>query len=578
MAALCLLHCSHFGLQETELIELLSALSPLGYVGESDPTTAHPSSAWWHSQSSPQHARSSGNASPLGGSKQASPQFLRKTSPDVRPGELFTTVDGFLGVSRRHPSGRSEVSSSSPQHISQISFTDVGMAMGVDGAARSRGYYSPSYLEPQQASPSHSLALPGAIEPVILDNPQRLSPRTARDGISHSISYPSASDLQAALPPPTQTPEGSPNLSRVPLQHLALPLSRASPSVSLLSVEFTQTPRKPSSSSLQQQASDVEVEPDLVEISPSGSSEAKNPPTQRSPKPLVGLERVNILEHHLEATSRWNRMNSYQWARIFQCLRPYLRNIGRDGESRWALANSSVNKAVHKRYFVNPPTQTFPFSFCTSQTFFGADKDETLYTLVSQARRGSNQTEREQQRSHGSSPVGSSHSTAQLDRGSPSVDVGKRQDWWHARLAGYFAVSNNEDRRAEELPYHLAKIRDRGKLSHCLVHLPLFERLSEEETVSLSCSRLSSILIPFVRSGSLLLCACLVSGDGFTPLLEIDWRLQRGSLTVSALSGCTGDLWSQHPGDGAHDAQSGPVPAPVWRLRCSTAFVGELEE
>ena len=488
MAALCFLHCSHYGLQEVELIELLSALSPLGFVGESDQTTVQPSSAWWHVQSSSQHARrSSGNTSSLGGSKQASPQLFRKVSPDVRPGEFFTTVDGFLGVSHHNRSGRSGVSSSTPQHMSPTSFTDVGTGAGLEGMARSRGYCSLSHLESQQMSPAHSVVLPGATEPIILDNPTRLSPRNARNGIPHSVSCPLTSDLQDTIPPPADTPEGSPNMSRiqVPLQHLALPPSYASPSVSLLSVEFSQSPRKRPSSSSLQQTSDAEMEPDFVEISPSVSSETnKNPVVQHSPKPLVGLERVNILEHHLEATCRWSRMSSYQWARIFHCLRPYLRNVGRDGESRWALANSSVSKVVHKRYFVNPPTQTFPFSFCTSPTFFGADKDETLYTLLSQARRNTSQNEREQQSHRVSSPFGSSHRAAQLDRGNSSVDVGKRRDWWHARLAGYFAVSKNEDRRAEELPYHLAKIRDCGKLAHCLVHLPLFERLSNEEMVS----------------------------------------------------------------------------------------------
>ena len=37
----------------------------------------------------------------------------------------------------------------------------------------------------------------------------------------------------------------------------------------------------------------------------------------------------------------------------------------------------------------------------------------------------------------------------------------------------------NEDRRAEELPYHLERIEEYGKLSHCLMHFPVFERLSD---------------------------------------------------------------------------------------------------
>ena len=36
IAAMCLLHCSHYGLQESELLKLLSALSPTGIVEDSE--------------------------------------------------------------------------------------------------------------------------------------------------------------------------------------------------------------------------------------------------------------------------------------------------------------------------------------------------------------------------------------------------------------------------------------------------------------------------------------------------------------------------------------------------------------
>ena len=51
------------------------------------------------------------------------------------------------------------------------------------------------------------------------------------------------------------------------------------------------------------------------------------------------------------------------------------------------------------------------------------------------------------------------------------------------RLAGYFSNSSTEQRQADELPYHLSRIADHGRLAHSLVRVPLFEQLSMDKNV-----------------------------------------------------------------------------------------------
>ena len=398
IAAMCLLHCAHYGLQESELFELLSALSPTGIIDESERASSS----------------TSRNVS-YSGSVKAQRQGMERSD--------------LLGIS-------SQVSPHSQPH-SRTSLAD-GLTL--------------QPLLQRRISPTHSLFL----HEVEKSNPNQLSPKLKK-GMSHSHSYPSANELQAALPP--VTPEGSPTTPRTP-QYLNLPPSRASPSISLLSIS---TP--------------VQLEQEIVDLD--------QKPTSNSPKPLVGLERVTMLDQ----SDGFPLLPFYQFSQILQKLRPLLRCIGRPGESRYCLANQAAVSAVKQQYFRYSPTDTFPFSFSPTSTFFGADKDHTFMSLVSRtSRRGSSDGLQSTHHSRVSTPA-SQLSTAntlslQMDRDTLPIEMSKRYEWWHARLAGYFASYSTEERRSEELPYHLAKTQSYGQLSHCLVHLPLFERLCKDDNVS----------------------------------------------------------------------------------------------
>ena len=433
IAALCLLHCSHYGLQENELLELLSALSPSGFSSDDSEGAS---------------GSTSRNISCAGSAKTGSRGNRQRQS-------IGMEQSGLLGISSQ--------GSPRSQPPSRTSLTDVD------------GRLTPQPLLQRRTSPTHSLTLPGAtIEEKI--NPNQLSPRR---GMAHSNSYPSANDLLAALPPAfPPTPEGSPVTPRA-LQYLNLPPSRASPSISLLSIDLGNTLLQ-----ARKQSSSTQHELEIVDLDQSESDSKKQ--ASSSPKPLVGLERVTMLDQ----SDGFSLLPSYQFSQVLHKLIPLLRCIGRPGESRYCLANQAIASAVKQRYFRHPPTTTFPFSFCTSSSFFGADKDHTLMSLVSQVRRGSGPEDRQSHHSRMSTPTSLSTANTpllQLDRVIQPIEVSKRYDWWHARLAGYFATCSSEERRSEELPYHLAKTQNYGQLSHCLVHLPLFERLCTDDNVSNHC-------------------------------------------------------------------------------------------
>lgn len=452
ITALCLLHCSHYGLQEYELLELLSALSPSGYSSDSDRGSASTS----RNISCAVSTKEIGEISHL--------QRQKLDSMGREPSSV-----GLLGVGSR--------GSPHSQPASRSSISDI------------EDHLMPQSRLQRQASPTNSWILP---DPTTEgeSNLNQLSPRLPKTRMAHSNSYPSANDLQAALPPPfSLTPEGSPSTFRA-LQHLTLPPSRASPSISLLSIEFGNTAlthKQNSASPVLNYA--TSTEPEIVELDHSDTESKKQ--AFRSPRPLVGLERVKMLDQS-DRVQHITLLSSYQFSQILHKLMPLLSCNGRPGEARFSLANKAITSAVHQRYFRHPPTSTFPFSFCTSVSFFGADKDHTLLSLLSQAsRRGSGSDEKEAQYPRSSVSTPTSLSTAnisslQLERFVQPIEVSKRYDWWHARLAGYFATCSSEDRRFEELPYHLAKMQSYGQLTHCLVHLPLFEQLCTDESVSYS--------------------------------------------------------------------------------------------
>lgn len=199
------------------------------------------------------------------------------------------------------------------------------------------------------------------------------------------------------------TPEGSPLFSH-PVQ---LPPLQINSSVSLWSSELA---KNSTVSHIDEGEGVISVENDRTD-------------SATKPKLLVGLQRVNI-----EPSGNWVTLPSHTVASVMKLLEPFMKNIGRPGEKRWSLRDTSFSRAVHERYFANPPTQSFPFSFCTS-SFFGADKDQTLYSLMAEIYRTTYSYE-------------SDTSQTSLNEHSVSADIDsyKRYSWWHARLVDNHAA------------------------------------------------------------------------------------------------------------------------------------------
>ena len=320
--------------------------------------------------------------------------------------------------------------------------------------------------EARKSSPGHILILPGTF---VHDG--KLSPKSAKRHSYTNVSV-TAVELTAnpsSIQPITMSPSTS--IANLRKPHILPP----SPSLSLLSAELARSIGKSSSPSSQGGDSDAQAEVEIQEIVPVSSSGQRSSSHSPRSKPIVGLDRMNII--HMGGVAVCPRLSAYLWAHLFHRMRPFLRNVGRPGECRWAIATKAFSRAIRKRYFKQPPTQSFPFSFCTSASFYGADRDHSHKVSASVAPGLSTV-----------SPIGLGIGFGTGRSSSSMVTQGdlvhKRFDWWHARLAGYFSICTNEDRRAEELPYHLARIQDYGRLSHCLVHFPVFERLSESDNVS----------------------------------------------------------------------------------------------
>ena len=53
--------------------------------------------------------------------------------------------------------------------------------------------------------------------------------------------------------------------------------------------------------------------------------------------------------------------------------------------------------------------------------------------------------------------------------------------WWHTKLADYFENSSNMERRIEEYPYHLVKIKDKKRLEAFLCEWSTVDELYDME-------------------------------------------------------------------------------------------------
>ena len=110
-------------------------------------------------------------------------------------------------------------------------------------------------------------------------------------------------------------------------------------------------------------------------------------------------------------------LNAFDWAVVFRHLRPFLRPFGSSDEGRLDFYHRSFSKAVRRKYFTGPNGKTSVESY----------------------------------------------------------------DWWHGKLAAYFACNGVAERRAEEYPYQLAASRQWSELSRALCDWQIFQQLYSDE-------------------------------------------------------------------------------------------------
>ena len=510
IAALCLLECSHYGLQETELVDMIGALTPSGYCSDSDDLS-----------------RGSGSDRHQAVRPHSGPLEIRSFAAGIGHEQLGvypprTESSLFGGGSPQNSWSRLRSPGGATSHEDFDDYNDTA-SKALRASRQSH--------DPPKSSPSHSLMLPGAIEASA--DELKLSPKSAKKRhIPHSVSFPSAQELTANHTTllVSVSPEGSPSMANLRKPRKLPP----SPSLSIASAELAHILRKSSSHSELELG---QAEEDIQEIGPASSSDhhSTNQILSRIKPAVVGLERMNAI--HFAASEQAPKLQSYIWGHLLHQMKPFLKTVGRQGETRLAVGTKALSRAIRKKYFKQPPTQTFPFSFCSSPTFYGADKNQNLQFLTSN-RATTATTVPAGTHPLLSSPVsmgvGFTASRTGSDMQGPDL-VHKRFGWWHARLAGYFATSANEDRRAEELPYHLARIQDYGRLSHCLVHFPVFERLSDPENVSLnvlsSCVTLLNGVSRFSAHHKHISFYMYI-GDGPASILEVCWWVQQCSVNV----------------------------------------------
>lgn len=272
-------------------------------------------------------------------------------------------------------------------------------ALTLSGYRSSSESGSASDAKTSNPSPVHRKSLPNTMPSRGKADCFKLSPQVVpQGGMRQSTSFSSASELRRsslAIPGPA-TFDGA----------FLYPPSRGSPSISLHSIDLPSSPaKKLSTSSSLHPPLDSELD---IDYTPS--------------KPLLEIDQV-ASRHNIEpCSSSWMPISSFTFASVLHKLLHFLKP---NGEACWVIKDTAARKAVHRRYFKDPPTQSFPFSFCTSEVFYGADQDRTLYTLISHAYG-------EPARSQRSSPI---FEMSNLDEvaGTAEINVSKRYNWWHAR-------------------------------------------------------------------------------------------------------------------------------------------------
>ncbi|XP_022100079.1 telomerase protein component 1-like [Acanthaster planci] len=105
-----------------------------------------------------------------------------------------------------------------------------------------------------------------------------------------------------------------------------------------------------------------------------------------------------------------------KWASVYRALKPFLRPFGDSREGRLDFYHRALSKAVRRKYFP---------------------------------------------------------SSEEASSSSPQL-------WWHRKLADFFFESDNVERKVEELPFHLIKIKDTRRLREFLCNWEAFDFLYEE--------------------------------------------------------------------------------------------------
>lgn len=346
IATLCLIHCSHYGLLESELISLLSALSDTGF-----------------------HSQQTGNSTDI----------FDFTSPHV-PSDITSCNQ----------------SCDSPKQDTKV-WGD---------------YLTITPPPPLMAARRHSATLPMTRvrknSYSLSEDEYHINSKEENQFLYLQQTY--KSSLHSL------TPEGSPLFSHPTL----LPSLKVTSSISLLSTDATG----------KNTAGPVKV---LQCSNDEGIVLANKQDNIDLPKTslLVGLKRINMDR----STCNWKTLSSHVVASIMKLLEPFLTNTGRSAERRWSLKDSSFSAAVHERYFANAPTKSFPFSFCTSPLFFGADKDQTYFSLMSEVTRSTHSEESDgSQRSFHGGSNRSPYTVRKSSMALVEIDVVyKRYSWWHTR-------------------------------------------------------------------------------------------------------------------------------------------------
>ena len=343
----------------------------------------------------------------------------------------------------------------------KVSSSDAASWAGSDAERLSLSDSHPSSVGLARSRQELHLPLRGPNAP---NSGNRLSPRYPHRKIS-SISV-------------TSTPPNWPH-SQSPLLLPATP-------------DFTKFGATPSPSSARARHShhSLSLTPTPSRLSPiSGAKPIMPPPTNTRPTEelhcgLPPAEIEEVVESKQERSSRPlppevqprmrpnSKLTPLEWAMLLRQLEPFVRNVGKPNHFHWVFSNRAFTRAVVKRYFKSPPTQSFPFSF--SSTFCGAKDDRSTLHHMSAKGGGRDLTV-------GAGQLGSSRST-----GSATSDtVQKRYTWWHARLAWYFDTCCVDGRRrSEELPYHMIQLQNYGHLSKCLSSLHLLHHLTSPFAVS----------------------------------------------------------------------------------------------